>query len=69
MEQEGMFTYVDIDLTDKLKNNNELKITLLPVPMVPGSRTTQSHFRDNARKSVKPAVSYGWDWHPRLITR
>ncbi len=69
LEQEGMFTYVDIDLTDKLKNNNELKITLLPVPMVPGSRTTQSHFRDNARKSVKPAVSYGWDWHPRLITR
>ena len=68
-EQEGMFTYVDIDLTDKLKQQNEIKITLLPVPTVPGSRNTISHYRDNARKSVKPAVSYGWDWHPRLITR
>jgi len=68
-EQEGMFTYVDIDLTDKIKPKNELTITLYPVPTVPGSRNTLSHYRDNARKSVKPAVSYGWDWHPRLITR
>lgn len=68
-EQEGMFTYVDIDLTDKLKPQNELMITLLPVPTVPGSRNTIWHYRDNARKSAKPAVSYGWDWHPRLITR
>ncbi len=68
-EQEGMFTYVDIDLTDKLKDQNEIKITLLPVPTVAGSRNTIWHYRDNARKSAKPAVSYGWDWHPRLITR
>lgn len=68
-EQEGMFTYVDIDLTDILKPQNELKITILPVPTVAGSRNTIWHYRDNARKSAKPAVSYGWDWHPRLITR
>ena len=68
-EQEGMFTYVDIDLTEILKDNNELKITLLPVPMVEGSRTEPTLFRDNARKCVKPTVCYGWDWHPRLITR
>lgn len=68
-EQEGMFTYVDLDLTDKLKAQNEITITLLPVPTVAGSRNTIWHYRDNARKSVKPAVSYGWDWHPRLITR
>lgn len=67
--QEGMFTYVDIDITDKLKSENEIKIVLMPVPTVPGSRNTLAHYRDNARKSVKPAVSYGWDWHPRLITR
>ncbi|WP_205943665.1 glycoside hydrolase family 2 protein [Pedobacter cryophilus] len=71
-EQEGMFTYVDIDLTDKLKDENELKIILMPIPKIkeaatyiPGSET----YRQNARESVKPAVSYGWDWHPRLVTR
>ena len=71
-EQEGMFTYVDIDLTDKLKDQNVLKIILMPVPKikeaakyVPGTET----YRQNARESTKPAVSYGWDWHPRLVTR
>ena len=69
LDQEGMFAYVNIDITDKLKDQNELKITLLPVPTVTGSRNTIWHYRDNARNSAKPAVSYGWDWHPRLITR
>lgn len=71
-EQEGMFTYVDIDLTDLLKAENEIKIMLMPVPKieeaatyVPGTET----YRQNARESAKPAVSYGWDWHPRLVTR
>ncbi|TAG53636.1 MAG: hypothetical protein EAZ27_10440 [Cytophagales bacterium] len=68
-EQEGMFTYVDLDLTSKLKDKNELTIKILPVITVAGSRQTIWHYRDNARTSVKPAVSYGWDWHPRLITR
>ena len=69
-EQEGMFTYVNIDLTDFLKENNELKITLLPVPKLgSGFARNPSSFRNNARESAKPAVSYGWDWHPRLVTR
>ncbi|HEX8547061.1 MAG TPA: hypothetical protein VF691_08885, partial [Cytophagaceae bacterium] len=33
LTQEGMFTYVDLDITDKLKDNNELKISLLPISM------------------------------------
>lgn len=68
-EQEGMFTYVDLDLTPKLKSKNELTIKIFPVATVAGARQTIWHYRDNARMSVKPAVSYGWDWHPRLITR
>ncbi len=71
-EQEGMFTYVDIDLTSHLKEKNELKVLIMPVPKikeaseyVPRTET----YRQNARESVKPAVSYGWDWHPRLVTR
>ena len=69
-EQEGMFTYVNVDLTDNLQDNNELKIVLLPVPNL-GFKFEDSRedYRRNARESAKPAVSYGWDWHPRLVTR
>jgi beta-mannosidase len=64
-EQEGMFTYVDIDLTDFLQEDNELKIVLLPPPTLGISDPP----RFDARESVKPAYSYSWDWNPRLITR
>jgi beta-mannosidase len=61
--QEGMFTPVNLDLTDHLKENNELKILVYPAPKA----HTNSVDRSQAAHSVKPAVSYGWDWHPRLI--
>ena len=69
-EQEGMFSYVNIDLTDLLQDNNELSVVLLPVPKL-GFRFEENRetYRRNARESAKPAVSYGWDWHPRLVTR
>ena len=69
-EQEGMFTYVNVDMSDHLQDNNELKIVLLPVPKL-GFKAEEypDSYRRNARESVKPAVSYGWDWHPRLVTR
>lgn len=69
-EQEGMFTYVDLDLTDYLKEENEIKIVLMPVPTTGVTyRKRTETYRQNARESAKPAVSYGWDWHPRLVTR
>lgn len=70
LEQEGMFTYVNIDLTEYLKDENELKIVLFPIPKL-GFKFEDNPglYRSNARESVKPAVSYGWDWHPRLVTR
>lgn len=61
--QEGMFTRVNLDLTDYLQENNELKIIVFPAPKIPGKPVT----RKQAAQSCKPAVSYGWDWHPRLI--
>ncbi len=69
-EQEGMFTYVDLDVTNYLEKENELKIVLMPVPTigVPYEKGKET-YRQNARESAKPAVSYGWDWHPRLVTR
>ncbi|HEY3372132.1 MAG TPA: glycoside hydrolase family 2 TIM barrel-domain containing protein [Prolixibacteraceae bacterium] len=63
LSQEGMFTPVYLDLTDHLKEKNELKILVYPAP----KRFAQPVDRSQASNSVKPAVSYGWDWHPRLI--
>ena len=70
LEQEGMFTYVNVDLTDGLKEDNELKIVLLPIPTLGFKfEDDRSLYRRNASQSAKPAVSYGWDWHPRFVTR
>ena len=63
LSQEGMFTPVNLDLTDHLKENDELKIQINPAPKL----QAQPVDRSQASHSVKPAVSYGWDWHPRLI--
>jgi beta-mannosidase len=70
-EQEGMFTYVEVDLTDRLQARNELRIVLYPVPTlgIKVNPDNPDQYRQNARESVKPAVSYGWDWHPRCVTR
>jgi len=62
-EQEGMFTPFEIDLTGKAANDDELEILIFPAPKRKGAPKG----RCEADQSVKPAVSYGWDWHPRLI--
>ncbi|HAQ19448.1 MAG TPA: hypothetical protein DCR40_09490, partial [Prolixibacteraceae bacterium] len=63
LAQEGMFTPVSLDLTDLLKENNELKIQIYPVPKLHPKPVDRSQ----AANVAKPAVSYGWDWHPRLV--
>lgn len=60
-EQEGMFTPFELDLTGK--SGEILCIQIFPVP----KRENAGINRSQADQSVKPAVSYGWDWHPRLI--
>lgn len=66
---EGMFKRFQIDITDFLKDgNNILEVKINPIPMAfPEKNLKYPEFRFNASKSAKPAVSYGWDWHPRLI--
>ncbi len=59
----GMFTKVQTDITDELKNGNELEIYIYPHP----KRAGAAECRDQADQSCKPAVEYGWDWHPRLL--
>lgn len=59
----GMFSKVEIDLTDKLTDKNVLEVLIYPHPKREGA----DECRDQADQSCKPACQYGWDWHPRLL--
>ncbi len=61
--QEGMYTPVELDLTDALAGDDELRVVIAPAPKLAGAPETHAQ----ADRSCKPPVSYGWDWHPRLI--
>jgi len=61
--QEGMFTPFKLDLTTLLKDKNELLVKIYPIPKL----HKEPADRSQASQSVKPALSYGWDWHPRLV--
>jgi beta-mannosidase len=61
-DQEGMFTPFEIDLTDQAASGDILEILIFPAP-----KSIPLESRAQANQSCKPAVSYGWDWHPRLI--
>jgi beta-mannosidase len=58
--QEGMFTPVEIPLDAP---GQILEVLVYPAPK---SHRSQDD-RAQANRSVKPAVSYGWDFHPRLV--
>ena len=60
---EGMFTQIHIDLTGLLIEKNELFVRIHPAPKL----QKEPADRRQADRSCKPPVSYGWDWHPRLI--
>jgi beta-mannosidase len=60
--QEGMFKSYELELLPA-HAGKELQIRVYPTPKV----TKEPRNRAQASHSVKPAVSYGWDWHPRLI--
>jgi len=62
-EQEGMFAPVDLDITAQSKAGSVLQIRIAPVPKYAGAHRPKAQ----ASRSVKPSVSYGWDFHPRLI--
>lgn len=61
LTQEGMFTGVELDVTDHA--GQPLEVRVWPAPKYPLAHRSKAQ----ASRSCKPAVSYGWDWHPRLI--
>jgi beta-mannosidase len=60
--QEGMIRPVEIELTAS-DAGQQIEILVFPAPKIAGVPRN----RREAAASTKPAVSYGWDWHPRLI--
>jgi beta-mannosidase len=62
-ENEGMFAPVEVELTGRTEPGSELRVIVYPVPK---SRPSPED-RSQANHSCKPAVSYGWDFHPRLV--
>ncbi len=61
--QEGMFRPVELDLTGRAAAGDTLRVIVHPAP----KRANAPRPRAEADHCVKPAVSYGWDWHPRLV--
>ena len=61
-EHEGMFSQINIPLD--AGKSGLLQIWIAPTPK--DSFGKKDH-REEAAQVCKPAVSYGWDWHPRLI--
>ncbi len=61
---EGMFTPVVVSLAAYEGKPVQVECVVHPAPKVDDGPVTRSQ----ARESVKPPVSYGWDWHPRLVT-
>lgn len=62
-DQEGMFTPFEIDLSDRTEPGDTLEILVFPVPKAYHDPIDEKQ----SNQSCKPAVSYGWDFHPRLI--
>jgi beta-mannosidase len=62
LRHEGLFSGFELDLRDADAGAG-LDILILPAPKRAGAPAD----RTQASDSCKPAVSYGWDWHPRLI--
>jgi|HubBroStandDraft_1064217.scaffolds.fasta_scaffold22350_2 beta-mannosidase len=62
LSHEGLFSGFELDLSG-CKEGTELDVLVLPAPKRAGAPPDRSQ----ASLSCKPAVSYGWDWHPRLI--
>jgi len=66
LAHEGMFSSVEVDITDFLKKENLLQIIIYPMPKFDNGTGIED--RCQAVDSCKPAVGYSWDWHPRLLT-
>ncbi|ACB77359.1 glycoside hydrolase family 2 protein [Opitutus terrae] len=59
----GMQTPIACDVTGRLRAGSVVTVHLAPAP----KSRPEPRDRTQADATCKPAVSYGWDFHPRLI--
>ena len=62
LNYEGMFSKVEVDLTDNI--GSELIVRIHPHPK---RASAEFEDRQQADRAVKPPVCYEWDWHPRML--
>ena len=62
-EREGMFSPLELDVTDYLTGDDILAVRIAPHP----KRADAPPAREQADHSCKPPFCYGWDWNPRLL--
>lgn len=66
LSYEGMYHTTVFDLTGWIGQKIILEIVVYPVPKSTLSNV-HAGTRDEQNQSCKPGVSYGWDFHPRLV--
>lgn len=62
---EGIFTPVALDVSAYMGREVPLAVILHPIPKQEQYRHLRN--RSQAAACCKPASSYSWDWHPRLV--
>ena len=65
--QEGMYTPVELDITDRARPGSVLEVSIHPRPWREGAEVRPHFSRTAADASCKPPVTYGWDWNPQLV--
>ena len=63
---EGMYHKVKVDLFDLIGTVIKIDVVIYPVPKS-NVGNVAPNTREEANQTTKPAVSYGWDFHPRLV--
>lgn len=65
--QEGMYTPVELDLTDRARPGSVLEVSIHPRPWREGAEVRPHFSRTAADASCKPPVTYGWDFNPQVV--
>lgn len=66
LSYEGMYRQTVLDLSEYIGKIFKIEIVIYPVPKSTVGNPAPNT-RDEQNQCCKPAVSYGWDFHPRLI--
>jgi beta-mannosidase len=66
LSYEGMYREARINLNEFIGTNIEISVLIYPVPKSKLPNVNKNT-REEANQTTKPAVSYGWDFHPRLV--